>query len=408
MYFSCVQYTFIQQYGSGAKKGLLQHHAYTISILPNYSNFAGMLKKLDWYIIRKFLSTAVFMVVVFSVIAVVIDTSEKTDDFVKSGLTARQILLKYYVGFVPFIISMIFPLMTFIAVILFTSKMSNRSEIVAILSSGIPFHRFLRPYLVGAFLLGGIFWYSYQYLIPRANVIRGDFQANYIDSKNSYEIGQFYARGNNFYLRVDTNTYVGLRGYDTSVKAATNGFFLDRIVDNKIVYNLRADYMRWDGGKKAWVMDNAVERILEGGKETYNRYSQKEIRINLKPEEIRPDKYLKDKMTTPQLVKYIRNEEMRGTEGLNDYRVERYRRDATPFSVLVLTIIGAVIASRKIRGGSGLHLAVGIILGALFVVMDKFSLTFSTKSNFPPLLAAWTPNIIFSLVAVYLYRTSPK
>jgi lipopolysaccharide export system permease protein len=107
-------------------------------------------------------------------------------------------------------------------------------------------------------------------------------------------------------------------------------------------------------------------------------------------------------------VKYIRNEEMRGTEGLNDYRVERYRRDATPFSVLVLTIIGAVIASRKIRGGSGLHLAVGIILGALFVVMDKFSLTFSTKSNFPPLLAAWTPNIIFSLVAVYLYRTSPK
>ncbi|MFM2146578.1 MAG: hypothetical protein RL732_1414, partial [Bacteroidota bacterium] len=193
-----------------------------------------------------------------------------------------------------------------------------------------------------------------------------------------------------------------------SVKAATNGFFLDRIVDNKIVYNLRADYMRWDGGKKAWVMDNAVERILDGGKETYNRYSQKEIRINLKPEEIRPDKYLKDKMTTPQLVKYIRNEEMRGTEGLNDYRVERYRRDATPFSVLVLTIIGAVIASRKIRGGSGLHLAVGIILGALFVVMDKFSLTFSTKSNFPPLLAAWTPNIIFSLVAVYLYRTSPK
>lgn len=374
----------------------------------NYSNFVGMWRKLDRYIVGKFLSTAVFMVVMFSVLAMVIDASEKTDDFVKSGLTARQIFLQYYVGFIPFIISMIFPLMTFIAVIFFTSKMSGQSEIVAILSAGVPFHRFLWPYLVGAVMLGGSFWYAYQYLIPKANVLRGNFQARYIDSKNSYEIGQYYARGNNYYLRVDTNSYAGLRGYDTSAKAATNGFFLERIVDNKLVYNLRADYMRWDTAKKIWILDNGVERTIQGERETFARFTQKEIDLNLKPEEIRPDKYLKDKMTTPELIKYIRTEEVRGTEGLNDYRVERYRRDATPFSVFVLTIIGAVIASRKIRGGSGLHLAVGIVLGALFVVMDKFSLTFSTKSNFPPMLAAWTPNIIFSVVAVYLYRTAPK
>jgi lipopolysaccharide export system permease protein len=298
--------------------------------------------------------------------------------------------------------------MTFIAVIFFTSNMSGQSEIVAILSSGVPFHRFLWPYLIGAIILGGGFWYAYQYLIPKANVLRGDFQARYIDSKNSYEIGQYFAKGNNFYLRLDSNSYAGLRGYDTTVKAATNGFFLERISDNKVVYNLRADYMRWEPSKKLWVMDNGVERTIRGDRETFERFTQREIKLNLKPEEIRPDKYLKDKMTTPELKKYIRNEEMRGTEGLNDYRVERYRRDATPFSVLLLTLIGAVIASRKTRGGSGLHLAVGIVLGALFVVMDKFSLTFSTKSNFPPMLAAWTPNIIFSLVAVYLYRTSAK
>jgi len=174
------------------------------------------------------------------------------------------------------------------------------------------------------------------------------------------------------------------------------------------VYNVRADNLRWDTAKKTWLMENGVERTFQGLQETLTSFQQKEIRLNLLPSEIKPDKYLKDKMTTPQLVRFIRAEEARGTEGLNDYKVERYRRDATPCSVFIMTLIGAVIASRKTRGGSGLHLALGIILAAVFVVMDKFSLTFSTKSNFPPLLAAWTPNLVFSAVAAYLYRQAPK
>ena len=133
-----------------------------------------------------------------------------------------------------------------------------------------------------------------------------------------------------------------------------------------------------------------------------------DVKLNVQPSAIRPDKYLKDKMTTPELKAFIKEEELRGTEGLNDYRVERYRRDATPFSVFILTIIGAVVASRKTRGGSGLHLALGIVTAAIFVVMDKFSLTFSTKGNFPPLLAAWMPNIIFTIIAAWLYRIAPK
>ncbi len=366
-----------------------------------------MIKKLDWYILKKFLSTTIFMVLIFSVIAVVIDTSEKTDEFVKSGLSAYEILTQYYAGFVPFIISMIFPLMVFIAVILFTSKMAGRSEIVAILAGGVSFNRMLRSYVLGAFILGGSFWLANQYLIPRANVLRGNFQARYIDSESSYEKQEYYKKRRDYYYRIDSNTYAGMRNYDSTTKTARSGFFMERIIDGKVIYNLRADNIRWDTSKNNWQMSNVVERKLDGLNETISLTPTRNINLSMRPEEIE-DKYLKDKMTTPKLVSFIDAEESKGTEGLNNYKVERYRRDATPFSVLLLTIMGAIIASRKTRGGSGLHLAVGIIIAALFVVMDKFSLTFSTKSNFSPFLAAWTPNIFFGIITLFIYRIAPK
>jgi len=369
-----------------------------------------MIKKLDWYIIKKLISTTVFMVLIFSVISGVVDSSEKADDFLKSGLSAYYILTKYFAGFIPFIISMIFPLMVFLAVILFTSQMAGRSEIVAMLAGGVRFTRFLRPYLIGAIFLSGIFWYATQYLIPKANVLRANFQSTYIDSKSSYEIGQYLSKGSSFYIRVDSNTYAGIRNYDTASKTAYGGFFLDRLdsTGSKLAYNLRADKMKWDTATKKWKLENVMERKINGIEEKTTHHKEMTINLKVKPSEIRPDKYLKDKMTTPELKRFIRLEESRGTEGLNDYKVERYRRDATPVSVLLLTIMGAVIASRKIRGGSGLHMAFGIILAASFVVMDKFSLTFSTKGDLHPLIAAWMPNIIFGLVGIWLYRKAPK
>ncbi|MEP7258953.1 MAG: LptF/LptG family permease, partial [Flavitalea sp.] len=280
--------------------------------------------------------------------------------------------------------------------------------IVAILAGGVRFNRFLRPYLIGAFFLTGLFWYATQYLIPKAVVLRANFQSTYIDSKSAYEIGQYLSKGSNFYIRVDSNTYAGIRNYDTASKRAYGGFFMDRLEGTKVTYKLRAESLRWDTASKKWRLENVVERHIDGIKETVK--SSKELNINLKvkPSEIKPDKYLKDKMTTPELDRFIRLEESRGTEGLNDYKVERYKRDATPVSVLILTLMGAVIASRKTRGGSGLHMAFGIILAASFVVMDKFSVTFSTKGNLHPVLAAWAPNIIFTLIGIWLYRRAPK
>jgi lipopolysaccharide export system permease protein len=363
------------------------------------------MKKLDWYILKKFLTTFLFAILAITVIAVVIDTSEKTDDFVKSGLPTIQIIKQYYFGFVPHIVALIFPLIVFIAVIFFTSKMAARSEIVAILASGTTYRRMLMPFMAGGLLLAGTLWYANRHIIPRANEIRGNFQSKYIDGHSSYNQN---SRFNNFYyLREDSATYLGMRYYDTASKTA-NAFFLQRIKDNKVVYNLRAETIRWDTVTKAWILDNAVERTIDGTKEVLKQIPTMPMKFHFKPRDLRKDEYLKDKLPTPELTEFIRQEEMRGTEGLNTLKVERYRRDATAASVLILTLIGTVVASRKTRGGSGLNLAFGIIAGAIFILSDRFSTVFSTKGNLPAMVAAWIPNIIFTFVALWMYRRAPK
>src|SRR5580693_1057835 len=208
-----------------------------------------MFKLLDNYILKKFLGTFVFTMLVITIIAVVIDTSEKADDFVRSGLSFWQLITHYFIGFIPFIMSMIFPLMVFIAVIYFSSKMAGRSEFIAILAGGVRYNRKLRPYLIGAVFLSVIFWLASQYLVPKANEIRTDFQAVYVDRNSSYN-GDPY-KNNNFYLRVDPNTFVGFKYYDTASKVASN-FFLQRLQGNTVVYNMRAETVRWDAAKKDW------------------------------------------------------------------------------------------------------------------------------------------------------------
>lgn len=364
-----------------------------------------MFKILDWYILRKFLGTFVFTLLLITVIAVVIDTSEKADDMVKSGMTAWQLVKNYYIGFVPFIMAMIFPLMVFIAVIYFTSKMAGRSEFIAILSGGVPYNRILRPYLIGSISLALIFWYASQYWIPRANEVKDTWQAIYVDGNSSYVSDPY--KNNNYYLRVDPNTYVGFRNYDTVSKQG-NSFFLQKIKDNKVYYNVRAEMIRWDTAKKEWKLNRVIVHTFNGLKETVHQQDTMEVNLNVKPKELRRDDYMKEKLTTPELKEFIRMEELRGSEGLNTFKVEDYHRDATPFSVIIMAFMGAIVASRRVRGGSGLHLAFGIVTASIYVVMDKFSVTFSTKGHFPPLIAAWLPNIIFTGIAFLLYARAQK
>lgn len=360
--------------------------------------------KIDWYIIKKLFVTFFFCMFLFTLIAVAVDSSEKTDDFVKSGLTTVQIIKEYYFGFVPYIWGLLFPLFVFIAVIFFTSRMAARSEIVAILASGVSYNRFLRPYFIGGFALALLLWYASRYIIPRAQEIRSNFQSKYIDP---FGVRSGHDASLPVYKRVDPNTYVGFRYYDTTAKTAS-GFYLDRVKNDKMVYNLRADNMKWDTAKKDWKLTNTTERTINGLHETVRERAELHLNLNLRPEDLLDDEYLKDKLSTPRLSRYIHVEQLRGSEGLNTLRVELYRRTATPVTVLVLTLIGVVVSSRRVRGGSGLHLAIGIVIAVLFILCDRFSTVFSIKGDFPPLIAAWLPDIVFGGVAYWLYRLAPK
>jgi lipopolysaccharide export system permease protein len=365
------------------------------------------MQKLDWYILKKLLVSFFFCLLLFTVIAVAVDSSEKTDDFIKAKLSTMGIIKEYYLGFVPYIWGLLFPLFVFIAVIFFTSRMASRSEIIAILASGTSYNRFLRPYIVGGLFLGLLLWVGNRYLIPKANAIRSDFQTKYVDKDDPMKNRVLTNCYNCFYKRIDSSTYIGIKNYDTANKSAGN-FFMERIRDNKVVYNLRANSIKWDTASKKWLLQNAVERTVDSMSETMKEHPTLHINISLKPEELRRDDYLKDRLTTPQLNAFIEREELRGSEGLNVMKVERYRRTAIAFSVLLLTLIGAVIASRRTRGGSGVHLGLGIVIAALFIMSDRFSTVFATNSDLPPMIAAWIPNFVFAIVAYRLYTKTPK
>ncbi len=364
------------------------------------------MKKIDQYIISKYLSTFFFCLLLFTVIVVVVDISEKTDDFVKSNLDAWQIFKEYYLGFIPRFDAMLFPLFVFISVIFFTSKMAGRSEIIAILSSGVSFRRFMVPYMVSALFLSLLLWLGYRSMVPKANEKFGNFNKNYVDvNKGMHNKNTSYLQ--NLYFRIDPVTYVGLRSYDTISKSG-NGFFVDQFKNNKLQYNLRAASIMWDTGSKKWKLSNVLERHMDSLTERVVKNSNLLMNYNFRPLDLRKDEYLKDQMPTRELDDFIKREKMRHSEGLSDLLVERYNRDAIPVSVFILTIIGASLASRKLRGGSGAHLALGVIISVSYILFSRFSVVFATKGNFSPFMAAWLPNILFGLLAFYIYKKAPK
>lgn len=363
------------------------------------------MKKLDWYILKKFLTTFFFAIFLFTIIAVVVDVSEKTEDFNRSHLGLKHIITDYYYGFIPHIVALLFPLFVFIAVIFFTSKMAGKSEIIAILASGTTYGRWLRPYWIGGGILALMLWYANQYVVPRANQVRGAFEAKYIDANSSYNA--LLNSSSNIYLRMDSFTYAGIYSYDTLTKRG-GPFFSYTIKGDKAVENMRADAISWDTATKKWKLESVLDRKIDSLKEKVAINGAESVSFNFKPLDLSRDKYTKDKLTTPDLKRFIRLEEMRGSEGLNELKIERYRRDATCVTVLLLTLIGAIVAGRKVRGGSGVHLAVGFMTAALFIITDRFSTIFSTKGDLPPLIAAWIPNAIFVFVVIYLYRRAPK
>lgn len=359
------------------------------------------MKKLDWYILKKFLGTFFYAILIFVVISVVIDITEKINDFINNHLTIYEIIFKYYIGFVPYIAALLFPLFIFLSVIFFTSKLAYKTEIVAILSSGVSFNRFLRAYWVGAILVAVLLGASNQLVIPVANRVRTAFENRYINNKRMANAIS------NIHLRIDTLSYITMNTYFPVDKYAS-GFILDEIRGETLLSKLEASTITWDSSKKAWQATQAVVRSFDGLHQSVRQVSDTTLKLALEPGDLIRENNIIESMTTPELNRFIARQKLRGAEGLNYLYVEKYRRTASAFAVVILSIIGVVIASRKVRGGSGLHLALGIVISSAYIVFMQFSTTFSVKGNLPPLLSVWIPNFIFAGVAFWLYRKAPK
>ncbi|RAJ73883.1 lipopolysaccharide export system permease protein [Chitinophaga dinghuensis] len=359
------------------------------------------LTKIDWYILRKLIGTFIYSLAIFLLISVVIDITEKVDDFMKNHLTLRQIVVDYYFGFIPHILALLFPLFIFLSVIFFTSKMAYRSEIIAILSAGVSFRRFLRPYWVGALLFGGILWLANFWVVPNANRIRTTFENKYLHSHDNQNT-QFERS-----TRIDSFTYVTFGTYDPNY-ANGSSFILQKVHGQEINYRLKADRVSWDSTSKKWRLDYVTIRTMDGLHESWRSLQDTSIKIPLVPKDLVDEKNMQEALTTPDLRRYILRESIRGSEGLNTYWVEYYRRTAAAAAVVVLTLIGGIIAAKKVRGGSGLHLAVGIVISASYIIALQFATVFSTKADLNPLVAVWIPNVIFGGLAFYLYKKAPK
>lgn len=358
------------------------------------------IKQLDWYIIRKFLSTFFFAIMVLAVISCVIDYSEKVDNFVSKKAPLASVL-NYYKDFVPHITALLFPLFIFIATIFFTSKIAYKSEIIAILSSGVSFQRFLRPYLIGGgFLcLGSLV--ANHWIIPIANKERIAFEDKYINDDN------FKWVGDNMHLGISKNNYVFLQNYSYQTNSG-NHFTEEKVSGTLLTEKLMADHVTYDTVKKIWHLYGVVIRTNDTIKESLRNVPEMEKKYPFSPADLNRTDAIKEALTTPELVNYIATEKLHGRENLSSYYIEQERRSAQPFAGFILTIIGACIASRKIRGGSGFHLALGIMISAVYIMFLQTSTTFSTKANLNPTIAVWIPNMIFSVLAFYLYRRQVK
>jgi lipopolysaccharide export system permease protein len=362
-----------------------------------------MLPKLDKYIIRKFMSTFFFTVLIFTLISVIIDFSEKVEKFIESAITKQEIYLEYYPGFIGYIAGLLWPLYTLIAVIFFTSRMAYNSEIISIFNAGVSFKRLMRPYLISASVIAILHLIGNHYFIPIGNKLRLDVEHAYIWTNNDKGKTQDV----HMFLTPDSKVYIN---YYRKRDSTARKFRLERFEDNQLVYLLKANTAEWIGPPDKWRLQNYEIRTFKGMKESLliGKGKQKDTTLNLTPADFVDYKEQHMMMTSAEILRYIDNQKKRGIGNTKKYEIEYHRRTAEPFTIFILTLIGMSIAARKVRGGLGLHLALGVGIGALFIFFSRFAIVFATGQLIPVILGIWIPNIIFSMVAIYLVTNAQK
>jgi lipopolysaccharide export system permease protein len=358
------------------------------------------LRILDRYLLKSFLVTYLFVAFVIVLVICMIDYTEKVDDFIKNQVPGRAIFVEYYLNFIPYWFNFISPLTVFIATVFFTARLAARTEIIAMLSSGISFGRFLFPYLVGASLIALLMFWLVGWVLPKANLVRNEFEKKYVKS-------QYYYDGRNVHIKIAPEVYAYLESYNTGTQTG-NKFSLETIVGTELKKKLTADRIVWQPEKERWTLENYRIRTLDGLRESVTTGTALDTTINLSPKDFESDYNLFETFTLPELNDHIDLVISRGADGVEVYLIEKYIRFSQPVTILILTAIGVIVSARKSRRGVGLQIAFGFILAFIYILFFLISKGIAEAGNINTLLAIWLPNIVFSGVGLLLYKTLPR
>lgn len=361
------------------------------------------LKRLDWYIIKKFLGTYIFSIVLIISIAVVFDFSENMDKMMEHHAPWKAIVFQYYLNFIPYFANLFSQMFVFISVIFFTTRLAENSEIIAMFSSGVSFKRLLRPYLVSAAVIGLCTYLLSAYVIPRSSSIRLQFSENYIRRHKD-------TSANNIQLEVGKGVIAYIESYQRSSGTGLN-FSLDKFKGKKLVSHLTANTITYDSlskNKNKWTLHNYMIRELKGMREKLYHGDSKDTIINMQPTDIVITKNQEQELSTPRLSKYIERQKQRGFANIKTFELEYHKRIAMSFAAFILTIIGASLSTRKTKGGLGLSLGIGLGLIFSYILFQALSSSFAVNGNMPPALAVWIPNILYAFIAFGVYKQAPK
>lgn len=358
------------------------------------------MQKLDWYILKKFLGTFFFTLSLILLIVIIFDVSEKIDDFLEHELSIKTIIFDYYLNFIPYFGNLFSPLFIFISVIFFTSKMANDSEVIAILNSGMSFSRFLRPFIIASIILGTLSFLLGNFIIPPSNSKRIDFENKYLRNK-------YYSNKKNIHIQILPNQYIYMQSYNSKREIGYK-FTIEKFNDNKLISKLKSDYVQYDSINNVWQINNYEIREFKDEKQIIKKGIRMDTTINLHPSEFTKRKSLVETMNFFELNNYIKREEMRGSEQIISHKIEKHKRIAFPFSSIILTLIAVAIASRKIRGGIGMHLGIGIIIAFTYILFMQISTTFAINSNLDPKLSVWIPNFLYVILSLVLLNKAQK
>lgn len=363
------------------------------------SNPFQYVKIVDWYITKKFIGTYIFSIILIMAIAIVFDFNENLSKFTQHHAPMEAIIFDYYANFIPYYANLFSPLFIFIAVIFFTSKMAGNSEFIALISSGISFKRLLRPYLVVCVFLSAFSFLLSAYVIPKGQVVMQNFNVHYRSHTK-------YTSSDNVQLQVGKGVIAYMQHYDDKSKSGY-GFSLDKFDGKNLVSHMTAAEIQYDtisDSKYHWTVENWKIRTRHGLREEIATGARKDTLIQMEPTDLVYSKGQQETFTSPELRDYISKQINRGSGNVILYQVEYHKRFASSFAAFILTIIGVSLASHKRKGGMGLYLGIGLVLSFVYIMMMTVSSTFAVNANTTPILAAWIPNIVFSIVAWFCYR----